>query len=69
MVMGECRREGNVHIYPTHREGTLTPADGTILMGFLDHFSFFLLEPAEDNKVRLTQCELAINLSVPETEI
>lgn len=51
-VMQECRRKGNVHT--VHREGTSTLADGTILMGFLDQFAFFLLEPAEDNKVRLT---------------
>lgn len=67
MGMEECSRKGNAQIIL--REGTSTLADGPILMGFLDQVSFFLLEPAEDNKVRLTQCELAINLSVPGAEI
>lgn len=31
-------------------------ADGTMLMGFLDQCSLFLLEPAEDIKIRFTLC-------------
>lgn len=52
MGMEECSRKENAQIIL--REGTSTLADGPILMGFLDQVSFFLLEPAEDNKVRLT---------------
>lgn len=52
-----------------HRECIWTVADETILMRSLDQCPFFLLEPAKDDKVRFTQCELAIYLPMPDTEI
>lgn len=48
------RDEEYWHVRTVHREGISAVADGTILMGFLDQCSFFLLEPAEDKKIRFT---------------
>lgn len=45
--------------------GNSAAAGGTMLVGFLDQCSLFLLEPAEDIKIRFTLCELAINLPMP----
>lgn len=51
--------------HAAHRRGNSAAADGMMLMGFLDQCSLFLLEPAEDIKIRFTLCELAINLPMP----